>query len=280
VYDANIWRLSLSGPGTATGFPARFIHSTRGDYAPRYSPDGKRIAFESDRSGVYDIWISDADASKAVELISRAGTSCGNASWSPDGQRIALNLDPGGNTDVYVLRASGGGKPIRLTTDPGDDEAGSWSRDGNWIYFGSPRTGRSEVWKVPIGGGKEVQVTRNGGGMACESFDGKAVYYTKGTFSGALWKMPVNGGEESPVLPSVARRSFCLVNEGIYFIPEPGADRKSSIQFLTFATGKVKTVAPILGRPIGLSVSPDGRSLLFSQVDEEGSDLMLVENFR
>jgi Tol biopolymer transport system component len=214
-----------------------------------------------------------------VELISRAGTSCGNASWSPDGQRIAFNFDPGGNTDVYVLRASGGGKPIRLTTDPAEDEAGSWSRDGNWIYFASSRTGRSEVWKVPIGGGKEVQVTRNGGGTAFESFDGKAVYYPKETHSGALWKIPVIGGEESQVLPSVAWRSFCLVNEGIYFVPEPGADRKSSIQFLTFATGKVKTVAPILGPSRGLSVSPDGRSLLFSQIDEAGTDLMLVENF-
>ena len=116
--------------------------------------------------------------------------------------------------------------------------------------------------------------------MAFESLDGKAVYYTKGTFSGALWKIPVTGGEESPVLPSVAGRSFCLVNEGIYFIPEPGTDRKSSIQFLNFATGKVQTVGPILASPDGLSVSPDGRSLLFSQVDEEGSDLMLVENFR
>ena len=206
--------------------------------------------------------------------------SCGNAHWSPDGQRIAFNLDEGGNTDVYVMRASGG-KPIRLTTDPADDEAGSWSRDGKWIYFTSRRTGRWEVWKVPAGGGEDIQVTRNGGGTTFVSPDGKSIYYTKGARSGALWKMPVSGGEESQVLPSVYERAFCLVNEGIYFIPAPGTDGKSSIQFLSFATGKVKTVAPMSGPPIqGLSVSPDGRSLLFSQIDEEGSDLMLVENFK
>jgi hypothetical protein len=52
-------------------------------------------------------------------------------------------------------------------------------------------------------------------------------------------------------------------------------------QFMSFATGKVKTVAPMSGPTAeGLSVSPDGRSLLFSQLDETGSDLMLVENFR
>ena len=75
-------------------------------------------------------------------------------------------------------------------------------------------------------------------------------------------------------------RAFSLVNDGIYFIPEPGTDGKSSIQFLSFTTDKVRTVAPISAPPYeGLSVSPDGRSLLFSQFDEAGSDLMLVENF-
>jgi hypothetical protein len=92
--------------------------------------------------------------------------------------------------------------------------------------------------------------------------------------------MPVSGGEEKQVLSSVINRAFSLVNDGIYFIPESGVDGKSSIQFLSFATGKVKTVSPVPGSPSeGLSVSPDGRSLLFSQSDEFDSDLMLVENF-
>jgi hypothetical protein len=91
----------------------------------------------------------------------------------------------------------------------------------------------------------------------------------------------VGGGEESQVLPPVIWNGFCVVKEGIYFIPVPRAARKSSIQFLTFATGKVHTLAAMSGSPIeGFSVSPDGRYLLFPQFDETGSDLMLVENFR
>lgn len=96
-----------------------------------------------------------------------------------------------------------------------------------------------------------------------------------------LWKMSVSAGGELRVLPSVLWRTFHLVNEGIYFIPEPPAGAKSSIQFLSFRTGKVKTVTPSSGSSAeGLTVSPDGRSLLFSQRDEAGSDLLLVENFR
>ena len=97
----------------------------------------------------------------------------------------------------------------------------------------------------------------------------------------ALWKIQAIGSEESQVLPYVAWRAFTLVNSGIYFIPEPGADGKYFIQFLNFATGKVTTVATIPRPPyLGFSVSPDEHSILYAQVDESKSDLMLVENFR
>ena len=280
--DYHIWRLSLSGLATVAGPPARFIASTRDESSAQYSPDGKRIAFFSDRSGVDGIWLSDADGSHAVELFSRAGASPGSPRWSPDGQGVAFvsNSNPEGNFDIYVIRASGE-KPIRLTTDSAVDGDPSWSRDGKWVYFASERTGRSEVWKVSAAGGEAGQVTRNGGGTAFESPDGKSIYYTKGDPS-TVWKMPVSGGEESQVLPSVAGNAFCLVKGGIYFIPEPGTDGKSSIKFLSFATGKVKMVAPI-SRPAsseGLSVSPDGRFILYTLIGETGTDLMLVENFR
>ena len=246
--DTNIWRLSLSGrPGVATSSPSQFIASTRHDGAAQYSPDGKRIAFESLRSGVFGVWVSDADGSHTVELFSQAGTQCGTPRWSPDGQRIAFDCTAEGNTNIFVMRSSGG-KPIRLTTNSAYDAAPSWSRDGKWVYFSSKRSGRDEVWKVSAGGGEAVPVTRNGGGTAFESSDGKSLYYTKGDYSGGLWKMPVNGGDESQVLPSVHQRAFSVVTDGIYFIPEPGGDRKSSIQFLSFATAQVKVVAPTVSK--------------------------------
>ena len=207
VSDRNIWRLSLSVSGAAAGPPVRLIASTRSEHSAQYSPDGKRIAFESNRTGVYGVWISDAEGANAVELFSRAGAQCGSPRWSPDGQRVAFDSNAEGNIDIYIIR-SGGGKAVRLTTDSADDRIPSWSRDGNWIYFASERSGRYEVWKAPAVGGEAIQVTRNGGWVAFESPDGKFVYYTKEVASSALWKMPVGGGEESQVLPSVFRSAF------------------------------------------------------------------------
>ena len=88
-----------------------YLASTRAEQGAQYSPDGKRIAFDSDRSGPYGVWVSDADGSNAEELFSRSGRVCGNLDWSPDGQRIAFNSDLEGNIDIYIIRASGG-KPI------------------------------------------------------------------------------------------------------------------------------------------------------------------------
>ena len=292
-FDANIWRLALSNSETAAGPPVRFMGSTRMDISAQYSPDGKRVAFVSNRTGVHSIWVSDANGAKAEELFSQGGKVLGSPSWSPDGKRIAFDSNLAGNMDIYVVRASGG-KPVRFTTDPADDNLPSWSRDGNWVYFTSLRGGRRQIWKAPAGGGEAVPMTKNGGFVAIESPDGRSVFYTNrmdqapmtasditSLASMALWKVQVTGGEESLVLPSVFRRNFAFANNGIYFVSERGADGKYSIQFLNLATGKVKIVAAIPRSVMaGFSVSPDEQQILYAQVDEFSSDLMLVENFR
>jgi len=262
------------------------------DLSAQYSPDGKRVAFVSNRTGVLGIWVCDADGDNAMLIFLSPGRGLGSPSWSPDGTRIAFDANLEGNMDIYVIRANGS-KPARLTTDPADDNIPSWSRDGNWVYFTSLRSGRRQVWKAPAGGGESLQVTKNGGFAAIESADGESLLYTnridKAPMTGAdppyipmaLWKIQVSGEEESRVLPSVVRRAFTPISNGIYFIPAPGSDGKYSIHFLSFATGKVKAVAPIPRPPfLGFSVSPDEHQILYAQVDESSSDLWLVENFR
>ena len=157
----------------------------------------------------------------------------------------------------------------------------SWSPDGRWIYFASTRTGRPEVWKVPATGGQATQVTRNGGACVFPSADGTRIYYTKKDGDAPLWSMPVTGGTETEVLPSVVARAFAVFADGIYFVPRADPNGRFAVHFLRFAGGVATPVVPI-GAPVtlGLTVSPDRRSILFVQFDEGGSDLMLVEGFR
>jgi Tol biopolymer transport system component len=280
--DFNIYRIDVSGPTGSVGPPVKLTDSTRLDYAPQYSPDGKRIVFQSDRSGSQEIWVCDSDGANPVQVTS-LGKWAGTPRWSPDGRQIAFDLSAGSEGGIYVISAEGG-VPRPLVTGDSFDNVPSWSRDGRWIYFASTRTGESQVWKVPAEGGEAVQVTRQGGGLAFESPDGKYVYYVKDSAQG-IWRVPVDGGQEIQVSDSFNSDNFgdwAVVNDGIYFI-NPEVKDGVAIEFFDFATRKVKQVAG-LGKvnilPLGVPVSPDRRQILYAQNDQAGGDIMLVENFR
>jgi Tol biopolymer transport system component len=146
--------------------------------APEYSPDGKKIAFMSDRTGSLEIWVCDKDGSNAMQLTSFGGSTVTNPRWSPDAGRIAFDANAAGEFDVWVTSASGG-KPQRMTSHPANDGNPSWSRDGRWIYFDSARTGEQQIWKIPADGGEAVQITHDGGFGPLESPGGKFLYYSK-----------------------------------------------------------------------------------------------------
>lgn len=278
--DANIWRIDLTSKLAGPESPQRLLASTFRDAYPQYSPDGTRIAFYSDRGGSPQVWMSNADGGQAHQLAFMQSGSTGTPHWSPDGKTLALDSNASGVYQVYTM-SSDGGKLTQLTQGPSSNFAATWSRDGRWLYFCSNHTGRNEVWKMPSSGGTAVQVTRNGGVKAVESFDGRSIYFSKDKNGGAsIWKMPAEGGPETLLAASVYRFNFAVANLGIYYMTEPGSDGTAALNFYSFAGGNTSTIAHI-GRPeFGLDVSPDGRYLAYAQLDDAGSNLMLVENFR
>jgi Tol biopolymer transport system component/DNA-binding winged helix-turn-helix (wHTH) protein len=285
--DTNIWRLPLDLTGKG-GMITNLISSTLSDNGPDYSPDGQKIVFASNRSGDFGLWICDRNGANPVPLIESGPYLTGTPRWSPDGRWIAFDSrsssDPKGNADIYVISADGG-QPRRLTEEPFEDVTPSWSRDGKWIYFGSTRGGSMQIWKVPVEGGQALQVTRHGGFEGFESLDGKYFYYSKGRAVPGIWQIPVGGGEETLLLDHHQAgywRLWAVTEKGIYFATASIASQPV-IEFFNFATHKITPVAT-LDKPIsrsdpGITISPDRRWLLFAQMDQSGSDIMLVENF-
>jgi Tol biopolymer transport system component len=280
--ESDIWRAEVSDRDRSR--PAvKLIASTRADYNARYSPDGSQVAFESDRSGNAEIWVCNGNGSNPVQLTS-LGSASGTPRWFPDGRRIVFDSQKEGQYEIYVIDTDTR-VPRRLTGDPSDDVIPSVSHDGRWIYFSSTRTGRWEIWRMPAEGGQAVQVTHKGGAIPFESPDGKVVYYQKTLSDSDVWQIPVTGGEEKRVLGPAGLTQFAVVGDGIYFI-EPGPPgyaawiKGNSLKFFSFAKGTAEKVFEIKYWPqIGLSLSPDGRYILFSQMDPFVQDLMLVENF-
>ncbi len=275
--DVNVWRQQVNA-GNDHPPPAPLISFTSFEQSAEYSPDGSKIALQSTRSGKNEIWVCDGDGTRCTQITTTKGFA-GSPQWSPDGNQIAFDSDAEGHFDVYTIAATGG-PPRRLTSHVSDNAAPTWSRDGNWIYFLSTRSGRNEIWKLPSKGGPEIQVTRNGGMMALESPDGKYLYYSNGDGKGKLSRSLTDGTGETLVLEAVNGRAFAVTKDRIIYLnlEENGT---SSLRSFDIATGKDSRIA-VLRKHLfnGISLSPDGRYAIYSQVDNQGADLMMIENFR
>ena len=295
----DIWRWERGGQA------AVFLKSSQEEGIPQYAGDGRRIAFQSGRGGGgYSVWTANADATGWVPLTRGLGVRSGSPRWSPDDRWIVFNQQNENRSwDIWKIKAAGG-PPVRLTKGPGSNFIPSWSRDGRWVYFGSDRTGRNEIWRVPAGGGRAEQITRAGGHVALESVDGKTLYYTKNEQgTGGVYAVALTGGEERHVVTvEVPARAFAVVADGIFHFAARGSESPSGaylgnwiynsyimypqswnrceVRFHEFTSGRSRVLGEIPG-PIGLglAVSPDRKSILFSRLNAE-ADLFLMEGWR
>jgi hypothetical protein len=136
---------------------------------------------------------------------------------------------------------------------------------------------------LPAEGGEAAQVTHSEGSyMPVESPDGKTLYYCHKIPEKGIWKMPVLGGEgvqvTGPYHPTLC--GLAVTADGLYYTAKLDSGRQHSIQFFDFSTGHSRPVviSDRLG-PLALSVSPDQHFIIYTQSEQFGSDLMLIENF-
>lgn len=272
--DSNIWRLEL--PVSAAGVRLKRVSAGQG---VDISPDGKRIVYEVSGPDGMNLWSSSIQGGSPRNLTESRHASTGSPAWSPDGRAIAFDSNYEGRPGIYVMPA-GGGAPRALTHELADLILPSWSRDGRWIYFGERIAGKFEVARIPAGGGQVTQVTHGGGTASAESVDGRFVYYIRRVQEAwSLRRCDRDGGQDEEIVPAMLDRAFAVTQDGVYFIPMPGADGRSSIRFWNSATRAVTTITPIQKpqrRPIALA--PDGKFLLFSQFDHWGRDLVLLSS--
>ena len=130
------------------------------DSSPAWSPDGRRIAFESERDGNDEIYVMNADGSGVARLTVNDAID-GSPAWSPDGQRIAFDSLRDDNFEVYLMNADGSGV-TRLTNNDARDWHPVWSPDGRRIAFESNRDGNAEIYLMNPDGSGVVRLTYNG----------------------------------------------------------------------------------------------------------------------
>ena len=280
--DTNIWQLNSAPgipPGGSSGFEKKLIASSRPDHSPQISPDGKKIVFVSDRAGISGLWISDLDGSNLLAL----GVEGGSPRFSPDSKFIAFGSLIDGKDTISIVSVDGG-QPRRFVGDSADNMLPSWSADGHFIYFSSNRTGNLQLWKIGSdGGGDSVRLTTQG---AFESFaapDGESIFYTKDRGIGGMWRVSPTGADEGPIRELAEAgfwRYWTVTSNGLYYLAY-STNPPYHLKYYDFALRRTKEIAVTDRPPIltysGLSVSPDGKTILYAQRDQNASNIILAD---
>jgi len=274
----DIYRFEVGRP------PEAVVVSNFLDWNPHLSPDGRRLAFESNRGGEGDeIWLAAADGSNPTQLTHGPGLWQGSPRWSPDGRRIAFDsYGEDGQSDIWAIDADGGSLR-RLTSSPVLHSSPAWSHDGRFVYFSSRRAGTETISRVPVAGGPEEQVTHTGGGRCEEAADGRTLFFKQATSGDSpLLARSLAGGQERTLIDCVPYRGYALGRAGIYHVGCGGDPGAVPLLLREPATGRDRFLGTLdRPRPLGgLTVSADGKLILYDKLIGEGSDLVLIENFR
>lgn len=269
-----IWKRALFPPGAAEKI---ITSSTQASFFPNYSPDGKHIAFMSNRTGTDEIWVSNADGTELVQISKLDGA--GTPRWSPDGRRIAFDSRSEGHHGIYVAAVEEQ-VPRKLRTHIEEMSQPFWSHDGKWIYFiGGASAGR--IYRCPAEGGEAVALSSQDGSFPEESFGGEKVYFVTNLGGNPTLKVISieKPGRESVLegMPSVSFANWAVLPKGIYFLPPD----KLSLEYFDFAAKKVSQVMELSDEGVmGLSVSQDQRSIVYGRLKQAETDIMVVDHWK
>ncbi len=284
IQDLDLWRMEIGGG--KFGPVAQFLKSTRSEGSPKFSPDGKEIAFISDRSGEAELWVANADGSNLRQLTKAAPVF--GLSWSPDSLELLYRAIPSKGTALFRIRSQGG-SPRQI--GPSGVQMGRWLPDGKTIvYTAAPGSDTYRLYKIDAegkGAPEVIEGSEQGGADINAWFlsaDGRDIWRTI---------MPLRIGE-APVIGLIRHRlpngepvvlaakngvgAYSFESEGVYFV----AVDSDVLQYCRYSDNKVTDIATLperflRGGRTRFTVSPDGKTVIFSKADETISDLYLVE---
>src|SRR5688500_18420817 len=230
------------------GKAKRILGGNSMDVHPTYSPDGKRVAFISDRSGSDQLWVANADGSDPVRLSQLPGGSMSFPVWTPDGEYIL------GAQNLYHLA---GGDGVRVPFGAG---VTSFSPDGIRAYT-SNRSGQIIVYDRTTGRTHTVVSNPGGAMQVAVSPDGKKLaYYTRLDSSTALMLRDIESGDEK-VLRMDVQHDASQRAASLGVMPQPAWLPNSSAILTTYG-GKIWRIDAATGRATMIPFSADVEQFL------------------
>lgn len=247
------------------------------DTHPTLSPDGNSVAYSSNHSGSFEIYIKQLTPGGREIQLTTDGEDNFQPSWSMDGQRIAYFSKKRGG--IWVIPAFGGAP--RQLTDFGASP--KWSYDGTMIAFtsdanpdlGSGNVGSSTIWVVPAQGGAPRQVTKVGspaGGHVGPNWspDGKRIVFIALNFSSqVMWSISINGEDLKQFtgkgMEKVGHPVFASDGHRLYFDSGPFVETVAMSTETGMPVGEPVKVTDVGASFISnLGVSADGKKIAYS----------------
>jgi Tol biopolymer transport system component len=277
----------LAAAGESTLFAPSVAQST-----PRFSPDGRLVAFRGPSAGSNQVWVTDANGENARQMTSSLKGVGGFLRWSPDGKQLAFQVTGDAKPQIYLLgmewlsgaKAEGDAAhaPQRITNSAFGFYAPTWSINAKYIYADSA-TGASRIFRIPVAGGQPEELFE--GATSIVTPDGHKIVYAKighlGIFSRSLDSDPTTNPEEKLVDDYRPPGSdLNPVSDGLYYISWNGSGKPRSIRFYSYAEKKAMDVVSSPGRipdSPSLAVSPDRRQIIYGQLTATVKNLTLLE---
>ena len=239
----DIWTMPANG-----GRANRLTSGPDQDEWPRWSPDGRRVAFQSNRKGNSDIWVMDANG-RNIRQVTKHKTDDFYFDWSPDGQHICFCSERSGNRDIWTINVQTGATS-QVTTHKAADDDPAWSPDGRSIAFDSGREGNQAIFVCDVDGKNVRRVTGPGAFFQVPDFspDGRFIVYEAfnpgAGRAGGLYVIATSGGPSmqlsrdgsaacwSPKGDFVYFTAGAQGNEEVFRVPAPDAiESREKISF-------------------------------------------------
>jgi Tol biopolymer transport system component len=172
--ESDLWLVDL-----ARGVSTRFTYGPRFNAVSSWSPDGSRIAFESNRDGPFDIFVKPTNgATREVPLVQGTSQFKHPTNWSPDGRLLVYyQMDPVSGFDIWLAPTDSSGPPRPYLQTPFSEQFPFISPSGRWMIYNSDESGRPEAYvqSFPTPG-RKYQLTTGGCFVAIWRRDEKEIF--------------------------------------------------------------------------------------------------------
>lgn len=268
----NIWSVERDVAGR-WGEPVRRIASTRIDNSPSLSPDGSRVAFASDRSGAWEIWLAGIDGADPRKVTDWQAEAIDRPDWSPDGNTLAYSVLRDGRWTSYLHHLDDDHwKPLAAWSRTSRHPV--FSDDGAWVIYAAP----DGVHRVALDAGRDEYLVKQSGATPLFSLDG-TLYFLRPDRPGIH---RFGSDRSAPLLTQFDLVVPAAIDEGggeLFFVATSPGDGVRRVHAFDPASGTLQPIHPVISdtRQSHVSASRDGRLVLFSQTEDAHSDIQLIE---